>query len=54
MMVTNKGTLLAFCEGRKDNIRDHGDIDLLLSMRNALGKSRRAFSISKDGGAIAR
>ena len=30
LVVTTKGTLLAFCEGRKDNIRDHGDIDLVL------------------------
>lgn len=37
LLLTQRGTLLAFCEGRKDNARDHGDIDLLL---------RRSF----DGG----
>ena len=30
LVVTNKGTLLAFCEGRKTSRSDHGDIDLLL------------------------
>lgn len=37
LMVTKKGTLLAFCEGRKTSRGDSGDIDLLL---------RRSF----DGG----
>ena len=30
MVVTNKGTILAFCEGRKKSSSDTGDIDLLL------------------------
>jgi sialidase-1 len=30
MVVTNKGTLLAFCEGRKTGILDNGNIDLVL------------------------
>ena len=30
LVVTNKGTLLAFCEGRKTGIADHGNIDLVL------------------------
>jgi sialidase-1 len=30
LVVTNKGTLLAFCEGRKTGRADHGDIDLLV------------------------
>ena len=30
LIVTRKGTLLAFCEGRKTDRSDHGDIDLML------------------------
>src|SRR5262245_16878459 len=30
LLVTAKGTLLAFCEGRKTSKKDDGDIDLLL------------------------
>ncbi len=30
MVVTPKGTILAFCEGRKTGILDHGDLDLVL------------------------
>lgn len=37
LIVTGKGTLLAFCEGRKNSASDTGDIDILL---------RRSF----DGG----
>src|SRR5215471_13173146 len=37
LIATKKGTLLAFCEGRKNSASDTGDIDLLL---------RRSF----DGG----
>jgi len=32
LIVTRQGSLLAFCEGRKNNRRDHGDIDLLLDI----------------------
>jgi len=30
LLVTAKGTLLAFCEGRKNDRNDHGDLDLVL------------------------
>jgi len=30
LVVTKEGTVLAFCEGRKNSASDHGDIDLVL------------------------
>ncbi|MDA2927701.1 glycoside hydrolase [Acidobacteria bacterium AH-259-G07] len=38
LIVTPKGTLLAFCEGRKNNRRDHGDIDLVLKRSTDAGQ----------------
>lgn len=37
LVVTKKGTLLAFCEGRKEGSSDSGDIDLLLKRSLVLG-----------------
>ena len=37
--VTNRGTVLAFCEGRKTGAGDHGDIDLLLKRSTDAGRS---------------
>lgn len=39
VVVTAKGTLLSFCEGRKNNRRDHGDIDLVLKRSADGGKT---------------
>ena len=39
LIVTAKGTLLAFCEGRKNDRRDHGDIDLVLKRSADGGKT---------------
>ncbi len=39
LLVTQKGTLLAFCEGRKANRSDSGDIDLLIKRSKDLGKT---------------
>jgi len=38
LIVSNKGTILAFCEGRKNSMNDDGDIDLVLrrSLDNGL------------------
>jgi sialidase-1 len=37
--VTNKGTILAFCEGRKKDTIDYGEIDLLLKRSTDNGQS---------------
>jgi len=39
LIVTKKGTLLAFCEGRKKSRSDSGDIDLLLKRSEDSGKT---------------
>lgn len=38
-VVTTKGTILAFCEGRKGSRGDSGDIDIVLKRSEDLGKS---------------
>ncbi len=43
IVATNKGTLLAFCEGRRGSSSDAGDIDLLL---------RRSFDGGKNWGPV--
>jgi sialidase-1 len=39
IIATPAGTLLAFCEGRKNNRRDHGDIDLVLKRSSDNGRT---------------
>ncbi len=39
IVVTVRGTLLAFCEGRKNSLADHGDIDLLVKRSHDGGKT---------------
>jgi len=39
LIITKKGTLLAFCEGRKKSRSDSGDIDLLLKRSEDAGKT---------------
>ena len=39
IVVTNKGTLLAFCEGRRSGRGDAGDIDMLVSRSSDKGKT---------------
>jgi sialidase-1 len=50
LLVTRKGTLLAFCEGRKTGPRDAGDIDLLLKRSFDGGKNWTANQIVWDDG----
>jgi len=39
LLVSKKGTLLAFCEGRKTGRGDHGDVDLVLKRSTDAGKT---------------
>lgn len=51
LLTTGRGTLLAFCEGRKDSRSDHGDIDLLLRRSTDGGKTwSRQQVVWDDGG----
>ena len=50
LIVTRKGTLLAFCEGRKNSSSDTGDIDLLLRRSFDKGKTWTAVQILADHG----
>ena len=47
---TNKGTLLAFCEGRKNSRSDTGDIDLVMKRSSDEGKSWSSLSVVWDDG----
>lgn len=39
LVVSNQGTLLAFCEGRKTSLSDDGDIDLVLRRSTDAGRT---------------
>ena len=39
LLTTPAGSLLAFCEGRKDGRGDHGNLDLIMKRSDDLGKS---------------
>ncbi len=50
LIVSKKGTLLAFCEGRKDSRADSGDVDLLLKRSADNGVTwRQQLTIWNDG-----
>lgn len=52
LIVTQKGTLLAFCEGRKTSRSDHGDIDLMLRRSSDGGKTwSQQTIVYEEGGA---
>jgi sialidase-1 len=53
LIVTTEGTLLAFCEGRKNSPRDHGKIDLMLkrSVDNGKTWSDQQVVYAENGGA---
>ncbi len=50
LIVTKKGMLLAFCEGRKNSTSDTGDIDLLLKRSSDGGKSWQPIQVVWDDG----
>lgn len=50
IIVTKKGTLLAFCEGRKNSGSDSGDIDLVLKRSFDGGKTWRPMQVVVDDG----
>lgn len=51
LLVTPKGALLAFCEGRKTSKQDHGDVDLVLKRSTDGGKTwSRQQLIHEEGG----
>ena len=45
ILVTRAGTLLAFCEGRRNNRRDHGDLDLLVKRSEDGGQTWSAQQV---------
>lgn len=54
IVVTKQGTLLAFCEGRKSDRRDHGDIDLVLRRSEDLGRTWGPMRIVHEEGGDAK
>ena len=53
MVVTNKGTILAFCEGRKNSSSDSGDIDMLLRRSTDNGNTwHKPQTIRNDAGNV--
>lgn len=50
MVVTNAGTILAFCEGRKETRKDYGNIDLILKRSEDLGETWSEHQIVYEEG----
>lgn len=50
VLVSPKGTLLAFAEGRKNSVDDHGDIDLVLRRSLDGGKTWQPLQVVWDDG----
>ncbi|NQT53120.1 exo-alpha-sialidase [bacterium] len=54
VLLTPKGTLLAFCEGRRNDARDHGDIDLMLKRSTDGGRTWNHQQVVYEEGGGAR
>ena len=54
IVLTNGGTLLAFCEGRKTGGGDHGDLDLVLRRSTDLGKTWGPMQLVHEEGGTAK
>ncbi len=50
LLATPKGTLLAFCEGRKTSLSDDGNNDLVLRRSTDLGKTWQKLQVIYDEG----
>jgi sialidase-1 len=50
LLVTRKGTLLAFCEGRRNSSSDAGDIDLVLKRSTDGGATWSSLQVVADHG----
>jgi len=50
LVATNRGTLLAFCEARKRNCNDHGDIDLVMRRSRDGGRTWDKARVVADEG----
>lgn len=53
LIVSNRGTLLAFAEGRKSNRADHGDVDLVLKRSSDGGKTWGPLQLVHEEGGTA-
>lgn len=54
IVCTAEGTLLAFCEGRKTRVSDHGNIDLVLRRSEDLGKTWGPIEVVYEEGGAAK
>ena len=50
LLVTSKGSVLAFCEGRKTSGGDHGDVDLVMKRSTDGARTWSALSIVHEEG----
>ncbi|MEU1302717.1 sialidase family protein [Streptomyces shenzhenensis] len=50
VVVTRPGTVLAFCEGRRDSAHDHGRIDIVLKRSTDGGRTWGPLQVAAPGG----